>query len=60
MSFATVARSAMVAINETTIAMTFAVLGVVFSVVWLVLALYGINALRDIRNRLGSNESGGT
>lgn len=44
----------MVTINETTIAMTFAVLGVVFSVVWMVLGLYGINALREIRERMGS------
>lgn len=47
----------MVALNETTIAMTFAVLGVVFSVVWLVLALYGINTLRDIRDRMSDGDA---
>ena len=47
----------MVAINETTIAMACAVLGVVFSVVWLALGLYGINSLRDIRDELNERES---
>lgn len=47
----------MVAINETTIGMTFAVLGVVFSIVWLVLGLYGINSLRDIREQLQERDS---
>ncbi|MFT4889976.1 MAG: hypothetical protein ACI9YT_000888 [Halobacteriales archaeon] len=42
----------MVAINETTLGLTFAVLGVVFSVVWLVLGLYGINTLRELRDAL--------
>lgn len=42
----------MVEINETTIGLTFAVLGVVFSIAWLVLGLYGINSLRDIRAAL--------
>lgn len=47
----------MVALNETTIAITFAVLGVVFSIVWLVLALYGINILRDIRDRTSDDDT---
>lgn len=47
----------MVVINETTIGLTFAVLGVVFSIVWLVLGLYGINSLRDIKETLSENES---
>jgi hypothetical protein len=47
----------MVAINETTIAMTCAVLGVVFSVAWLALGLYGINSLRDIKDKLNERES---
>ena len=47
----------MVVINETTIAMTAAVLGVVFSVVWLALGLYGVNSLRDIRDKLNKQES---
>lgn len=42
----------MVAIDETTIGLTFAVLGIVFSVIWLALGLYGINTLRDVRNVL--------
>lgn len=46
----------MVAINETTIGLTFAVLGVVFSVAWLVLGLYGINSLRDIKKSLEDAE----
>lgn len=47
----------MVVLNETTIAMAFAVIGVVFSVVWLALGLYGINSLRDIRDKLNEQES---
>ncbi len=47
----------MVAINETTIGMTFAVLGVVFSIVWLLLGLYGINSLREIREQLQGRDS---
>lgn len=48
----------MVAINETTLGLTFAVLGVVFSVVWLVLGLYGINGLRELVDALQeSNEN---
>lgn len=39
----------MIELNETTIAMTVAVLGVVGSIVWLVLGWYGIRTLRDIR-----------
>jgi len=47
----------MVVINETTIAMAAAVLGVVFSVMWLALGLYGINSLRNIRDKLNEQES---
>lgn len=39
-------------IGETTIAMVFALLGVVFSVAWLVLGLYGIQSLREIKDAL--------
>ncbi|SEN31156.1 hypothetical protein SAMN05216388_1002290 [Halorientalis persicus] len=46
----------MVAINETTLGLTFAVLGVVFSVAWLLLGLYGINSLREIKEKLDENE----
>lgn len=45
----------MVAINETTIGMAFAVLGVVSSIIWLVLAWYGLTTLQDIRDALGSD-----
>ena len=48
----------MVEINETTLGLTFAALGVVFSIAWLVLGLYGINSLRDIRKAL-AEENGG-
>jgi hypothetical protein len=47
----------MVAINETTIGLTFAVLGVVFSVAWQILGLYGINSLREIKEKLDENET---
>ncbi|SDF20753.1 hypothetical protein [Halorientalis regularis] len=46
----------MVPINETTLGLTFAVLGVVFSVAWLVLGLYGINSLREIKAKLDEHE----
>lgn len=46
----------MVAINETTLAMAFAVLGVVFSVIWLALGLYGINTLRELRDAIATND----
>jgi hypothetical protein len=46
----------MVPINETTLGLTFAVLGVVFSVAWLVLGLYGINSLREIKAKLDERE----
>ena len=52
-----IGTTVMVTLDETTIAMTFAVLGVVFSIVWLILGLYGINTLRDIRNRLKDRDS---
>ena len=39
----------MVELNETTIAMGFAVLGVVGSIVWFVLGWYGVRTLQDIR-----------
>lgn len=50
----------MVEINETTIGLTFALIGVVFSVAWLVLGLYGISSLRDIRAALaeGNGDNG--
>lgn len=45
-------------IDETTLAMTFALLGVAFSVVWLALAIYGIRSLRDIRDALSERGEG--
>ncbi|MFB6104091.1 MAG: hypothetical protein ABEJ57_03255 [Halobacteriaceae archaeon] len=42
----------MVPLNETTIAMAAAVLGVLFSIVYVVLGLYGIDTLREIRDLL--------
>ncbi|WP_181687347.1 hypothetical protein [Halorhabdus salina] len=45
----------MVALTETTLAMGFAVLGVVFSIAWLLLGLYGINTLRDLREELAGD-----
>lgn len=48
----------MVEINETTIGMTFAILGVVFSIVWIALGLYGINSLREIREALRNDGTG--
>ena len=39
-------------LTETNVAMVFALLGVVFSVAWLVLGLYGIQSLRDIKGAL--------
>lgn len=47
----------MVAIDETTIGLTFAVIGVVFSVAWLALGLYGINSLREIKEALADGDS---
>lgn len=47
----------MVELNETTIAMAFAVLGVVGSLVWYGLALYGIHTLRDVRDALAADRS---
>jgi hypothetical protein len=46
----------MVTINETTLAMAFAVLGVVFSVIWVALGLYGINTLRELRDAIVTND----
>lgn len=46
----------MVELNETTLAMAFAVLGVAFTIVWLALGLYGINTLRDIRDALSEGD----
>ncbi|MFB6083201.1 MAG: hypothetical protein ABEJ94_03025 [Halorientalis sp.] len=49
----------MVAIDETTLGLTFAVLGVVFSVAWLILGLYGIDTLREIKEKLDEEEADG-
>ncbi|MFB6081942.1 MAG: hypothetical protein ABEJ67_03885 [Halanaeroarchaeum sp.] len=42
----------MVALNETTIAMAFAVIGIVGSLVWFALGVSGLRILRDIRDGL--------
>ncbi|QLH82707.1 hypothetical protein [Halosimplex pelagicum] len=47
----------MVALDETTLGLAFAVLGVVFSIAWLALGLYGINSLREIRSALADDET---
>lgn len=47
----------MVELNETTIAMAFAVFGVVGTIIWYGLALYGIRTLQDIRDALGNGNS---
>lgn len=47
----------MVELNETTIAMAFAVLGVIGSIIWYGLAWYGIRTLKDIRDALGTDDS---
>lgn len=50
----------MVALNETTIGMTFAVVGVVATLIWYALAWYGISTLQDIRDALdGRNAADG-
>ncbi|ELZ20597.1 hypothetical protein C475_20078 [Halosimplex carlsbadense 2-9-1] len=49
----------MVAIDETTLGLAFAVLGVVFSIAWLALGLYGINSLREIRSALADDDADG-
>lgn len=46
----------MVTIDETTLAMTFALLGVVFSIAYVVLLLYGLDTLRGIREELGNGD----
>jgi len=47
----------MVELTETTIAMAAAVLGVLFSIVWVVLGWYGVRSLRDIRDALAEQGS---
>lgn len=47
----------MVTIDETTIAMAFAILGMVFSIVWIGLLLYGISSLRDLRDALREDDA---
>jgi hypothetical protein len=49
----------MVAIDETTIGIAFAVLGVVFSIAWLALGLYGINSIRELRDAIREQDSNG-
>jgi hypothetical protein len=39
----------MVELNETTISMAFAVVGVVGSIIWFILGWYGVRTLQDIR-----------
>lgn len=43
-------------LDETTIAMAFALLGVVFSVAWLALGLYGIQSVRDLRDAIRDSD----
>lgn len=47
----------MVELNETTIGLTFAVVGVVATIIWYGLALYGIRTLQDIRDALSNDSS---
>lgn len=47
----------MVELNETTIGMAFAVLGVVGSLIWYGLALYGIRTLKDVRDVFNNETS---
>jgi hypothetical protein len=47
----------MVAFTETEIAMAFAVLGVVGTIVWYGIAYYGIKTLRDVRDAVGNGNS---
>lgn len=47
----------MIELTETTIATTFAVVGVVATIIWYGLALYGIRTLQDIRDALGNDNS---
>lgn len=42
-------------VDETTIAMTFAVLGVLFSIAWVALGLYGIHSIRDLADAVRSD-----
>lgn len=44
----------MIELNETTIGIAFAVIGVVATIIWYGLALYGIRTLQDIRDALGN------
>ena len=47
----------MIQLDETTIAMAFAVIGVVSTAVLYGLALYGIKSLQDIRDAIERQES---
>lgn len=49
----------MVELNETTIGMAFAVVGVVATLIWYALAWYGITTLRDIRDAVSGDGSAG-
>ena len=48
----------MVPLDENTIGMGFAVIGVVATLIWYGLAWYGISTLQDIRDALGSSAEG--
>lgn len=45
----------MVALDETTIGLTFAVVGVLATIVWYGLAFYGIRTLQDIRDAVSDS-----
>lgn len=47
-------------VSETTIAMGFAVLGVLGSLVWYALAWYGIKSVRDLRKAIESGDADGS
>lgn len=47
----------MIELTETTIGMAFAVVGIVGTVLWYGLALYGIKTLRDVRDTVDSSGS---
>lgn len=50
----------MVELDETTIGMAFAVLGVVATIIWYGLALYGIKTLKDVRDAIRGSDSEST